>query len=102
MSKKSQPQSPVVVSLRPNDKSGVSVGYDPVEKAEHYNAYSVEVIDLVKDMGFLDGNVVKYVSRAPFKGHALQDYEKARFYLDKLIAREKAKSESDSPVGTSQ
>lgn len=60
--------------------------------------YSVEIIDLVKEMGFLDGNIIKYVARAPFKGHALQDYLKAREYLDMLIA----KCESDSLDGTSQ
>jgi hypothetical protein len=34
---------------------------------------------------FLAGNVVKYLARYPRKG-GLQDLEKARHYLDKLIA----------------
>lgn len=76
---------------RPQEPEWDPIKYDPVTKAEHYNQYSVEVIDLVKDMGFLDGSIVKYVTRAPFKGHALQDYEKARFYLDMLIEQERAK-----------
>jgi len=30
--------------------------------------------------------VLKYVWRAPHKNANLQDYQKARFYLDKLIS----------------
>lgn len=64
---------------------------DAVNHPAHYTAYPVEVIELTGSMGFLDGNVVKYVVRAPFKGDALQDYRKARFYLDRLIVREESK-----------
>lgn len=39
-------------------------------------------------LGFFDGNVVKYVTRWPEKG-GVQDLEKARHYLDKLIEIEK-------------
>lgn len=35
-------------------------------------------------VGFLRGNVIKYISRAPRKG-GLEDYEKAKVYLDWLI-----------------
>src|SRR6516164_7704555 len=35
-------------------------------------------------MGYLEGNTTKYVSRARKKG-GLQDYYKARHYLDKMI-----------------
>lgn len=41
-------------------------------------------------LGFLEGNVVKYVSRFRAKD-GVQDLEKARHYLDKLIEVEKAK-----------
>ncbi len=64
---------------------------DVVDHPAHYLAYGVEVIELTGGMGFLDGNVVKYVARAPFKGNALEDYRKARFYLDRLIVREESR-----------
>jgi hypothetical protein len=35
--------------------------------------------------GFLRGNVIKYTARAGSKGEAIEDYKKARHYLDKLI-----------------
>ena len=48
--------------------------------------------------GFTDPNdaalswqVVKYVWRHPFKGNALQDLKKARWYLDRLILAEEQK-----------
>lgn len=51
-----------------------------VNHPEHYNRFSHEVIDLVKDMGFCQGNVIKYILRAPFKGHYIEDLEKAIWY----------------------
>jgi hypothetical protein len=56
----------------------------------------IEVWDFVisQNLGFLDGNIVKYVCR--YKGkNGLEDLKKARQYLDKLIAvteREQEKS----------
>lgn len=42
--------------------------------------------------GFLRGNVIKYMARAGRKGPALQDYQKARHYLEKLIEHENSHS----------
>ena len=36
-------------------------------------------------MSFAEGNVIKYVTRAPHKGKRLEDLKKARWYLDRLI-----------------
>lgn len=74
---------------------------DPVYNPGHYTVYPVQPIEVTKHMGFLDGNVVKYVARAPYKGHALQDYYKARNYLNMLIELEEAKLESGSQHDTS-
>ena len=35
--------------------------------------------------GFLKGQVFKYLWRYPLKGNPVQDLNKARFYLDRLI-----------------
>jgi hypothetical protein len=55
----------------------------------HYNAGAIEVIDAIEDwqLGFHLGNVVKYVARASLKGNTLEDLKKARWYLDRHIAR---------------
>lgn len=54
------------------------------EKGEHQPWDVIEAWGL----GFLDGNCVKYLSRWRQKG-GVQDLEKARHYLDKLIERER-------------
>lgn len=62
-----------------------------VEHPNHYNK-GIECWDYTTshNMGFLDGNVVKYVTRFKHK-NGLQDLLKARQYLDKLIAVEEGK-----------
>ena len=56
-------------------------------------AVKQEVIEVIKDqctpvdgyVGFLMGNVIKYVCRFPHKGTPGLDLEKAEWYLKKLI-----------------
>lgn len=44
----------------------------------------IECIDVVKHMGFLEGNVTKYVWRWKHK-NGITDLKKAAFYLQRLI-----------------
>jgi len=62
---------------------------DPVNRPPHYTTHpsGVECIQITEHMGFCLGNVVKYVWRADLKGDAIEDLKKARFYLDREIAR---------------
>lgn len=62
---------------------------DPVERPPHYLAHpsGVECITITEHMGFNLGNAVKYVWRADLKGDAVEDLRKARWYLDREIAR---------------
>ena len=62
---------------------------DPVNHPSHYTYGGVEVIDALEawDLPFHLANVVKYVARCHYKGHALQDLRKARWYLDRYIQR---------------
>jgi len=79
-----------------------------VNHPEHYNELTlagkpVETIDLIKTFanmpgttqynGFLMGTIIKYLSRYPYKEKPLQDLEKAKWYLDKLI--EEVKNETN-------
>ncbi len=62
------------------------------EGGAHYKAHRYETWDVILDwdLGYLDGNAVKYLSRWRLKG-GIQDLEKARHYIDKLIEVEEAK-----------
>ena len=54
----------------------------------HYTKGKIEVIYFIVDQkfGYLDGQVVKYISRYRWKGAAKEDLQKAAFYLERLIA----------------
>jgi hypothetical protein len=56
------------------------------EGGAHYKAHKYETWDVILDwnLGYLDGNAVKYLSRWRLKG-GVQDLKKARHYIDKLI-----------------
>ena len=60
---------------------------DDINNPSHYTLGSIECLDFIEawDLDFREGNVVKYVVRAPYKGSKLKDLKKARFYLDRLI-----------------
>lgn len=49
--------------------------------------------------GFLKGNIIKYISRAGKKGHAIEDLKKAGVYLEWLIELE-TPDESDMAYKT--
>lgn len=69
-------------------------GFDPVNKPAHYNFGGIEVIDFIKQVintyknpfiAYCISNVIKYTARAMVKGNALQDLQKAQWYLNKAI-----------------
>lgn len=58
-----------------------------VDSPSHYNSGKIEVIDFIEDqnLGFIDGNVIKYVCRFRHK-NGLEDLKKAKWYLERLIS----------------
>jgi hypothetical protein len=65
---------------------------DPVNSPSHYTAYKgLEIIDLTEQMNFNRGNAVKYIARAglknPTRDAEIEDLKKARWYIDREIAR---------------
>lgn len=64
---------------------------DMVNHPAHYQSESgVEVIDVIDDFvddpaSYYKGNIIKYILRYEKKG-GVEDLEKARWYLNKLIA----------------
>lgn len=47
----------------------------------------VECIQITEHMSFCLGNAIKYIWRAGAKGNAIDDLKKARWYIDREIAR---------------
>lgn len=60
----------------------------------HYKQFQYEPWDVILDwqLGYLDGNAVKYLSRWRHK-NGVQDLQKARHYIDKLIEVETGKQD---------
>ena len=71
---------------------------DPVNHPTHYTTHpsGVECIQVTEHMNFCLGNAIKYLWRAGLKGAALEDLKKARWYIDREIARVEA--EADKPT----
>ena len=64
--------------------------FDPVNRPRHYcEGRRHEPIDVIEDwdLGFHLGNAVKYISRAGHKGDAVEDLEKAVWYIQREIDR---------------
>jgi hypothetical protein len=91
-------------NVRPNDteelvrdlKDFANRQFDDITKPEHYCAgFQIEPLDYILKNGldFLEGNIIKYISRYDMKG-GVKDLNKAKFYLEKLIERETLKNES--------
>jgi len=61
---------------------------DLINRPPHY-AFSIEPIDVIESwgLGYHLGNVIKYVARADRKGNPVQDLRKAKWYIEREIAR---------------
>lgn len=55
--------------------------------SEHYKKGEIEPIEYImrNNLGFCEGNVVKYITRYKEKGTPIGDLKKARSYIDYLI-----------------
>ena len=65
---------------------------DNINHPPHYNIGSIETIDMIKNCmspsefeGYLQGNIIKYISRYKYKGSALEDLKKTEWYISRLI-----------------
>lgn len=67
---------------------------DPVNKPRHYTQHpsGVECITVTEHMGFCLGNAMKYIWRADLKNDAIEDLEKARWYVTREIERRKQRA----------
>lgn len=62
---------------------------DSVNNPKHYNGHpsGIECIEITEHMGFCLGNAIKYIWRADLKGSAIEDLEKAKWYIEREIIR---------------
>jgi len=64
---------------------------EPIEldlsNQDHYTTGSIEPWDYIiaNKLDFLEGNVVKYITRYKHKGTPLEDLEKIKVYVNKII-----------------
>lgn len=63
--------------------------HDPVNHPKHYNNHpsGVECIEIIRHMGFNLGNALKYIWRADLKNDAIEDINKAIWYLNDELKR---------------
>ena len=63
--------------------------HDAVNHPSHYTGHpsGVECIEITEHFNFCVGNAMKYLWRAGLKNDQLEDLKKARWYVDREIAR---------------
>ena len=63
--------------------------HDPVNQPKHYTSHpsGIDCIQITEHMGFNLGNAVKYIWRADLKNDAIEDLRKARWYIEREIAK---------------
>ena len=67
------------------------MSHDPVNHPKHYTAHpsGIECIEITRHMGFNLGNAMKYIWRADLKNNAVEDLEKAIWYIKDEIEKRK-------------
>lgn len=72
---------------------------DVVDHPPHYTNHpsGVECIQITEHMSFCLGNVMKYIWRADLKSDAIEDLEKARWYIEREVNRRKKITNADNP-----
>ena len=75
---------------RPKARLATSADFakpDLINHPPHYTTGGVETIDFIeaKKLGYNLGNVIKYITRADYKGSRIEDLQKAKWYLEREI-----------------
>jgi len=72
-----------------DEERALAVASAKQEGGSHYKDYVIQPTEFIfkNNLGFIEGNVIKYVMRHRKKG-GLQDLQKAKHYIDLLIEYE--------------
>jgi hypothetical protein len=67
------------------------MNHDNVNNPKHYTSHpsGIDCIQITEHMSFCLGNAMKYIWRADLKGDAIEDLEKAVWYVKREIERRK-------------
>ena len=81
--------NPLVDAHDPDETEVIETVEDNVNHPTHYNSHpsGIECIQVTEHMGFNIGNAIKYLWRADLKGNALQDLDKAKWYINREIEK---------------
>ena len=86
-----RPRVPMVRKAGPNAvwSEPLRPAVDAVNHPAHYNASpsGVECITIIEHLTFNVGSAIKYLWRAGLKNALVEDLKKARWYIDREIAR---------------
>jgi len=71
--------------------------HDPVNQPKHYTAHpsGIECIQVTEHMGFNLGNAVKYIWRCDLKKDAVEDLNKAIWYIQREITKRQINKECE-------
>lgn len=77
------------MEAQPTSPTSSKKVHDPVNHPIHYISHpsGIECIQITEHMNFNLGNALKYIWRADMKVDAIEDLKKARWYLEREIAR---------------
>lgn len=87
IAKKAKVSVATVYKLRKSPKQDLEPPANKIQEGgRHYKEMLIQTWDYIiaNKIGYMEGNVIKYVSRWKDKG-GIEDLKKARHYLDKLI-----------------
>jgi hypothetical protein len=81
---------PITTRKKPvfkKEKKLSSSAHDPVNHPKHYTEHpsGIECIQITEHMGFNLGNALKYIWRADLKNNAVEDLQKAVWYINREI-----------------
>ena len=90
--RRNTPKSTLPPGLK--DVTNLQTKEEQITKPKHYQGLGISPLDYItaNELDFIEGNIIKYVSRYQFKG-GLNDLLKAQTYLEKLIEKERNKNE---------
>jgi len=89
---RNDPKSTLPSGLK--DVANLQTKEEQITKPKHYQGLGITPLEYItaNELDFIEGNIIKYVSRYQFKG-GLNDLLKAQTYLEKLIEKERMKNE---------
>ena len=84
----SKPSAVFLTKSSPKKEKLIMTHHDNVNHPPHYKMGGIETIDFIeaKNLNYNLGNVVKYITRADYKGNKIEDLKKAQWYLNRELS----------------